>query len=488
MKQTKQKKLRSPANLFKLEHYVLIFMLIFTVCVVLLLWVFQIKLMPNYFKSVTIRNVKSAIRLIDDNIDTASAEELNKIMDDIASKNGFMIIVTDGYGYLTSDIIDYMGGRSENKYAYFVEFHKTIQSIYASSNGSYYAESMNDYFHMSQLIYGKVITSSKNPEDARIVLVNAFIEPIRSTMSIMREQFFFIALITCELSLLLSLYISKALSKPISRIAKSAKQFANGDYSVTFDEKGFMESSQLAQTLNYAVSEVSKVNELRRDLMANVSHDLKTPLTMIKAYAEMIRDLSGDNPVKREEHLSVIIDETDRLTKLVGEILELSRLESHNTELKKTEFTIHDKLDEVMGRYQLLVDTEGYDIRVEKDEDRIICADSARLDQIIYNLVNNAINYSGDEKRIIIRQTNLGNDVRIDIIDNGIGIAPENLSNIFDRYYRGEKVKRDKMGTGLGLSIVKEIFKSHGFKYGVSSTLGEGSDFWFEIPDTKKVE
>lgn len=478
----------------KLEHFVLFYLLIFTLLIIVLLWIFQIKLMPNYFKSVTIRNVKNTAELADKNITLLDENDFGEYLTEIALDNGFLIIITDGYGYPIGPsgnemIYDYMGGgKPISRHSYAEELKEPAERIIKSVGTTYYHEDMDEFFHMNRMTYGVQLVEAKDLGEARIIFIRAFIEPIDSTTAIIKEQFFFIVLIVCELSILLSIFISKTLSKPIVKIADSAKDFAQGDYTVKFDEKGFKESSQLAQTLNYAVSEVSKVTELRRELLANVSHDLKTPLTMIKAYAEMIRDLSGDVPEKREEHLGVIIDEADRLTALVCEFLELSKLESNFIELDKTEFSIHEKLSDVMQRYALLIENNGYDISVQTDEDRIICADSAKLDQIIYNLVNNAINYSGDYKKIIIRQTNLGNAVRIDVIDNGIGIAPENLKTIFDRYYRGEKVKRDKVGTGLGLSIVKELFKLHGFSFGVTSTVGEGSDFWFEIPDTKPVE
>ena len=238
--------------------------------------------------------------------------------------------------------------------------------------------------------------------------------------------------------------------------------------------------------LNNAKTEIKKVSDLRKDLVANISHDLRTPLTMVKAYAEMIRDLSGDNPQKRGEHVQIIIDEADRLSSLVDNLLELSKLESGNMELELTEFSIVDKLKDCMTRYTLLIEQNGYDIKYEPDEDRMISADIQKLDQVIYNFINNAINYTGDEKVIRIRQINKPDCVRIEVVDNGKGISKEMLPLVFDRYYRDAKVKRAVVGTGLGLSICKEILKKHGFAFGVSSKENVGSTFWFEIPYAKK--
>ena len=238
--------------------------------------------------------------------------------------------------------------------------------------------------------------------------------------------------------------------------------------------------------LNDAEKEIRKVSDLRKDLIANISHDLRTPLTMVKAYAEMIRDLSGDNPKKRGEHIQVIIDEADRLSNLVNSLLELSKLESGNLELNLSTFSITEKIEDCMKRYTLMIEQNEYDIKFIPDEDRKITADMEKLDQVIYNFINNAINYTGEEKIIRIKQINKPDTVRIEVTDNGVGIDPELLPKVFDRYYRDKKTQRDVVGTGLGLSICKEILKLHDFAFGVSSKENEGSTFWFEAPVAKE--
>ncbi|WP_294588204.1 cell wall metabolism sensor histidine kinase WalK, partial [uncultured Ruminococcus sp.] len=318
------------------------------------------------------------------------------------------------------------------------------------------------------------------------LFIESSIEPIDSTVSIIREQLIYITIILFELAFIVTMFISKRLSRPIVEITDTAKKFGAGDYTVDFNGHGYREIEELSTVLNNAKDEIQKVSELRKDLIANISHDLRTPLTMVKAYAEMIRDLSGDNPVKRQEHIQVIIDEADRLSSLVNNLLELSKLESGNAELKLTDFSIVDKLNDCMTRYQLLIEQNGYDIKYIPDEDRIITADIEKLDQVIYNFINNAINYTGDNKVIRIKQINKTDVVRIEVTDNGKGISKELLPKIFDRYYRDAKVKRDVVGTGLGLSICQEILKTHGFAYGVQSEEGKGSTFWFEANIAKQ--
>ena len=254
-----------------------------------------------------------------------------------------------------------------------------------------------------------------------------------------------------------------------------------GDYNITFIGKGYTETEQLAETLNYASSEISKVDRLRRDLISNISHDLRTPLTMVKAYAEMIRDFSGENPAKRSEHINIIIEESDRLAALVNDILDLSRLENGTAELNLTEICLNEKLAEVMTRYKLLSEQKGYKFYLSAHTDITVKADVIKLEQVLYNLINNAVNYSGDSKEIYIMQIIRGRKVRVCVTDTGQGIEKDLMPLIFDRYYRAEKTKREVIGTGLGLSIVKQILIAHGFDFGVQSEIGVGSTFWFEM-------
>ncbi len=313
------------------------------------------------------------------------------------------------------------------------------------------------------------------------IYIESSLEMIDATSDIIKTQLFYITIILFELAFIITLFISSRLSKPIAKITDTAKRFADGDYTAKFEDSSYVETKELAKVLDKARKEVSKVSDLRRDLIANVSHDLRTPLTIIKSYAEMIKDISGNNPAKRDEHLQVIIDESDRLSALVSSLMELSKLESGNMELEYSVFSINEKLDEVMQRYAILIENDGYDITLEKDEDRTCKADIPKLEQVFYNLINNAVNYCGEGKKISVKQINKDNSVRIEVHDDGVGIPKDQLPLIFDRYYRNERHKRDKVGTGLGLSIVKEILKMHNFPFGVSSEEGKGSIFWFEI-------
>ena len=466
-----------------LRYYVWLYFIIFTVVILALIWVFQYFFLGRYYKAAKTRDMaKAANKII--KVYGTDEDALKNTCMRLAFENNMCVVVTDSSGnrLILADSPGSGSKLSSDVHNNFSRYILELKARLNKSSSDHYSEEVSyTDLNAQGLIYCAKVYDSSSQSQAYVFL-ESLVEPIDSTASIIREQLIYITVIIFELSFVVTMFISKRLSKPITSVTNTAKQFAAGDYNVDFRGSGYREVEELSDVLNNARSEIKKVSDLRRDLIANISHDLRTPLTMVKAYAEMIRDLSGDDPRKRAEHVQIIIDEADRLSALVNNLLELSKLESGNMELEITDFSIVDKINDCMTRYTLLIEQNGYDIKYEPDEDRIISADINKLDQVIYNFINNAINYTGDNKVIRIKQINLENCVRIEVTDNGSGISKEMLPLIFDRYYRDAKVKRAVVGTGLGLSICKEILKKHGFAFGVSSVEGKGSTFWFEAP------
>ena len=221
--------------------------------------------------------------------------------------------------------------------------------------------------------------------------------------------------------------------------------------------------------------------------MANVSHDLKTPLTMIKAYAEMAIDLHSKSKKKQKEDIEIITSEVDRLSLLVEDILELSKMQSNIENINKEDFDLISLSNDILKKYSLYQETENYKFIFNHNEDELIInADKKKIEQVIYNLLNNAINYTGNDNKITLNINKNNNKILVEIIDTGKGIKQEDIPYIWDKYYKNKKKhKRNLIGTGLGLSIVKNILEMHNYKYGVESTTGKGSRFYFEI-NTKK--
>ncbi|MGN0478173.1 MAG: sensor histidine kinase, partial [Hominenteromicrobium sp.] len=293
----------------------------------------------------------------------------------------------------------------------------------------------------------------------------------------LKVQLWYLTGVMILLALVLALFIASRLSRPIEQINASAKQLAAGTYDIRFPEQGAREVSELAATLNYAAEELSKTENLRRELIANVSHDLRTPLTMISGYAEVMRDIPGENT---PENVQVIIDEANRLAGLVNDLLDLSKLQAGVMTLSEEDFNLTEDVRGTLRRYDKLAD---YSFPFSCDRDVYVRADRLKISQVIYNLVSNAINYCGADKTVSLCQTVSGGVVHIEIRDTGEGIPADKLPYIWDRYYKVDREhRRAQIGTGLGLSIVKNILDLHGGRYGVASEVGRGSTFWFELP------
>lgn len=362
-----------------------------------------------------------------------------------------------------------------------------IKSINESKNGKIYKNFRDDQENNSVLMMGSYIGSDRYNPEAYIFICN-YLEPIGTTVSIFVRQFIIVGIIMMILTVFMSAFFSAKISEPIIRINNSAKDLPQGKFDAKIEKNDFDEIKQLSSTLTTASKEIAKSDDLRRELMANISHDLRTPLTMIKAYAEMIRDLSGDNPEKRERHLKVIIDETDRLSSLVTDILDLSKLQAGVTELHREAFNFSQRLSSVISRFDIIKENQGICIDLEAEDDIVLFADKTKIEQVVYNLINNAVIYAGDDNKVIVRLYRTGDrKMRFEVEDHGEGISPENLPYIWDRYYkvseRAATHKRAKMGSGIGLSIVKSVLEQHGFAFGAESNVGQGSKFWFEAPE-----
>lgn len=475
-KQKKSKKKKQRRKM-PLKSYVWICFMIVVLFILVLLWIFQYFFLPRYYRAAKIRDVIAAGDRLISEWDSGNKEEKAR---SLAFEHNMFMLVTDDEGNTV------VNANNMGDFSFFSEdkaenFGKTLyqfrQKLPESKNGYITKIITREELGHEEIFY---CTSFSVDGKQMYLYLEAPIEAIDSTVSIIREQLMYISVILFELAFIATVLISRRISRPIEELTETAKKFGEGDYEVEFKAEGFREIEELAVVLDDARDEIRKVTDLKKDLIANVSHDLRTPLTMVKAYAEMIRDLSGDIPEKREKHCQIIIDEADRLSGLVNSILELSKLESESAELSLSTYSINNQINEVMTRYTLMIEQNGYDIQYIPDEERKVTADREKLAQVIYNFINNAINYTGEQKVIRIRQINKPDVVRIEVIDNGRGIPKDKLSEVFDRYYRGGKVKRETVGTGLGLSICQEILKKHEFAFGVISEEGHGSTFWFE--------
>lgn len=352
------------------------------------------------------------------------------------------------------------------KIAYTIPEEKR-EEVFRQNIGNEMAESV---------IYVHIIENNGLEE---VIMVNSVLTPVDATVSTLKVQLRFISAIMLVIAFVLAATLSRSLSRSIIRINDGAKRLADGDYSVKFNSRDYMEVAELSDTLNYTATELGKTDSFQKELIANVSHDLRTPLTMIKGYAEVMRDIPGENT---PENVQVIIDETERLTGLVNDMLDISKLKAGTITIQPEEYNITESIRHVLERYNKLREVEGYTIDFQYDDEVIVYADEQKMYQVLYNLVNNAINYTGPDKKVTVIQKVIDDTLRIEVKDTGDGVRQEDIPYVWDRYYKDKTAhKRAISGTGLGLSIVKNVLELHGAKYGVSSKPGQGATFWFEL-------
>ncbi len=435
----------------RLMWKIFIFLLGFCALLLVVLWLFETVFLSKMYEDIRRKEIKNAIALIEKNIDNPN---LNQIIMQLSDDSE--ILVTPAHDFVPPN-------------------RPNPENRPAPENRPQMRQAITE-------------TRDFVTSDGRTVslVFYAMISPVNATISTIKVQLYYVTGIMFVLSIVLAFAIAKTVSKPIEKLNKSAKILATGNYDIHFSGKGYREIHELSDTLNHSASELSKVERLRRELMANISHDLRTPLALIYSHAEMMHDFPDEIT---SEQTQTIMDETQRLSSLVNDILDVSRLETGTMELNTAAYNMTESIDKTVSRIADLVKKENYSLVFEHDEEVFVNADEVKITQAIYNLLTNAIHYSTNDLTIIIRQKVIDKVVRIEVEDHGEGIGKDNLPYIWDRYYKIDKRhKRAITGTGLGLSIVKKIVELHHGDYGVDSQVGKGSVFWFQISGINKVQ
>ena len=330
----------------------------------------------------------------------------------------------------------------------------------------------------SDLVFAKVSERSDGSE--MLVIADTKLTPLDTTVKTLRQQLGFVTMLTVVLSLIISSVIARIVSSPIEKLNRASLELAKGKYDTHFDGKGFREIEQFSDTLNFTAGELGKVEKMQQELMANVSHDMRTPLTMIVGYGEAMRDIPGENT---PENVQVIIDEANRLSEFVNSVLDLSKLQNGQKQLSFEKTNLTELLENITQRYRKFYIDSGYKVVLDAPESVNVVCDIAQMSQALLNLIDNAVNYTGKDKTVFVRQKLVGaNCVRVEISDSGDGIPQEELPYIWNRYYKSRAShRRNVAGSGIGLSIVRQVFEKHGARFGAESEQGEGSTFWFEL-------
>ena len=458
----------------------------FSMAILLAFGALQVALIKPYYRDDRIRTIEIIANTIEseiidnsnltqNNVDKAFKAVLNNnVCTVIFNDKGQMVYESDALG--ATCIFNQEVVYNDDTFVIREEPRVLIDAI--NQKDGFSTTFISDYTNREMLVYAKKVDSNLANY---YLLINSPLEPVESIINFFMNQYFLIGIVVLVIAIILSILLSRRIANPIVNMKKEANRLANGDYAATFVGESFEEINDLASTLNDATDKLGKMDELRKDLIANVSHDIKTPLTMIKAYAEMIIDISGDNKTKREEHLNVILKEADYLNRLVTDMRELSRMQAGYVVLTRSNFDLKDVVDNVLFLYDKLIKEKALSINLDGVE-AVIWADEVKITQVVSNYISNAIKHSKVASSIDIRIINHEDYVRFEVEDHGSGIEEKDLPYIWDRYYKIDKsFSRDINSTGLGLAIVRVILEAHRAKYGVESKVDVGSTFYFEL-------
>ncbi|MBR2778848.1 MAG: HAMP domain-containing histidine kinase [Firmicutes bacterium] len=472
----KSGEVRSKPMAFRMGKY----FCVFVIFMMALLWLLQILFLQTFYQQMKIHELKNTAGQIER---FYGEESFYDIMMSLTIKSDMYIQIDDNNEILYATTSANPGDRMN---AFASKYDSDLLKARLRQNGGTPLLVMKDMYpgggeNSKAMIYASILEQS---DDGRCTYLFIYspLSAVSSTIRILGMMLIIVTFIAILFGMLMSVILARRLSRPLNNITDSAEILAGGDYSVRFDGSGYLETEELASTLNYASEELSKSDKLQKDLIANVTHDLKTPLTMVKSYAEMIRDISGDNPEKREKHLQVIISEADRLNSLVNDLTTLSKMQANVDALELTDVNVPAIARETLDSFAIHREQDGFVFDYQGPESAFVRGDEKKIRQIFANLVGNAIRYSSEDKYVGIHIEDLATVVHCEVVDHGQGIDPADQDAIWDRYYRSSRNQsRTSSGTGLGLSIVKQIFILHKAKYGVRSVPGEGSCFWFDL-------
>ena len=471
----------------------IIYLIVFFALAIAVLWVFQSLLLDDFYRAEKKRDSLSACSAVMKIVSTEQdAEEAYKAVEGISEKYGVCvsayIMGKDGSAELVTDkhVISHCTLHNTN-----IRSKYTIYDAAKNKDNVFFQyftyDREKDVFNNiseSETVDGSEITmvyARVYPDTADIgdtmVIVDTVITPVGAVVRTVRVQLAVFTAVFIAIAVAFGILLSRKFTRPIKRLNQAAERFGSGG---GFAVDGYKEIRELSESLDYASAELEKTERLRKELIANVSHDLKTPLTMLIGYGEMMRDIPGEST---PENAANIVAEAERMNRLVSDLTELSKISSGAAACEKIPFSLTERVnDQVRGCAEMLAH-EGYKITFfDGGIDAMVKSDPFLVDRVVRNFLMNAVAHIGDDKTVSVRQIVSDGWVTVAVTDKGEGIPADKLEDIWERYYKVNSAHARGEGSGLGLSIVKAIMNQLGGHYGVESAVGKGSTFWFALP------
>ena len=351
--------------------------------------------------------------------------------------------------------------------------------------GSYYTEG-NFFQAFDEDMLSVLAPITSNYKVKGYVVIHASMTDILEDTNQLLNISYIMLVILFLLSLIILIFFTEIVYIPLRKITEATEQYASGNMHYEFTVESEDEMGYLAATLSYMASEIARSEDDQKKFVANVSHDFRSPLTSIKGYLKAMID-GTIPPEQYEKYLTIVLNETERLTKLTNSLLTLNNLNTKGIMLSKTDFDINTIIRSVAASFEGTCRQKmiGIELVLTGDEMYVV-ADMDKIQQVLYNLLDNAIKFSHHNSVIKLETTEKHNKIFISVKDSGIGIPKDDLKLIWDRFYKSDLSRgKDKKGTGLGLSITKEIIQSHGEHINVISTEGVGTEFIFSLPKSE---
>lgn len=473
------------------------YFVLFAAITLVLLWMLQTVFLQAFYEQMQYRNVEKAAAAIAENIKNGSDYSF---IEDIAYNNSMQVILTDISGNILYRADEYSSAyrssqnpyRENSKQGWELGMYRYVPDDYPEflqrlleSEDRNISYKINGTDNSINLICGKIVQCS---EGDLAIYINTPIGAVQSTVEILRTMLLAVTGVLLLVGFALAYFFASRFAKPVSAISEQAKKLVNDAETVAF-EKGFCkELDELSDALNETAKSLARLENFRKELLANVTHDLKTPLTLIGGYAEKIEDISCEDVEETRKDASIIKREAKRLTLLVNDILDYSVLQSGSAAFDFQPVNIGELAEKILVQFGVMCDRGDIIFQKHIEDGLFVSADERRLSQVFYNLIVNAVVHAGNDKIVKLTIYCKESTVRVEILDHGNGITQEDISHIWDRYFTSRERKRTENGTGLGLSIVKEILDTHSARYGVISQKGNGSCFWFEFACLQKAE